>query len=132
MPAAIERRLLQAAILVACVVPIYGGLWGVLGRMSTQGAASQSEARYLSGLLLGIGLAFLACVPTIERRGAEVRLMAAIIVVGGLSRLAGVGVTGTPPDVVVPLVMELGVTVVLALWRERVARRVLAKRPDPR
>jgi hypothetical protein len=132
IPASLERRLLQATILVACLVPLYGGSWGVLGHLHTIGVSSQSEARYLSGLLLGIGLAFIACTPTIERRGREVRLMAAVIVVGGLSRLAGIGVTGAPPEVAIPLVMELGVTVALALWRERVERRVLAKQPAAR
>ena len=87
-------------------------------------AASASEARYLSGLLLGIGLTFWACVPTIERRGAVVRALAAIVVVGGLARLAGAVQTGFPPSVSLPLVMEIAVTPLVALWRERVEQRL--------
>jgi hypothetical protein len=123
-PAA-ERRCLQAAIAVAGIVPVGGGLWGVLGHMTTEGALSTSNARYLSGLLLGVGLTFWIAIPTIERRGTVVRALAAIVVIGGLSRLAGaVLVTGFPASVSLPLVMELGVTPLVALWRERVERRL--------
>lgn len=125
MSPALERRLLQIAIAVAGIVPVGGGLWGVLGGMTTEGALSASNARYLSGLLLGIGLTFWIAIPTIERRGTIVRGLAAIVVVGGVARLAGaVLVTGFPPAVVLPLVMELGVTPLIALWRERVERRL--------
>lgn len=130
MSPAIERRLLQAVILLAGVVPVGGGLWGALGHMATVGAASASEARYLSGLLLGIGLTFWGCVPTIERRGVVVRALAAIVVVGGLARLAGAIETGFPPSVSLPLVMEVLVTPLVALWRERVERRLTAAQPD--
>jgi Domain of unknown function (DUF4345) len=123
---AFERRALQTVILVAGVVPVGGGLWGALGHMATVGAASASEARYLSGLLLGIGLTFWACVPTIERRGAVVRALAAIVMLGGLARLAGAVQTGLPSSVSLPLVMEIGVTPLVALWRERVERRLTA------
>ncbi len=127
MSPALERRLLQVAIAVAGLVPVGGGIWGALGQMTTAGAASTSNARYLSGLLLAIGLTFWICIPTIERRGAVFRALAAIIVVGGVARLAGaVLVTGFPPEVSLPLVMELGVTPLLAIWRERVERRLAA------
>jgi hypothetical protein len=119
----VERRLLQGVILLAACVPVYGGLWGALGHMRTLDASSASEGRYLSGLLLGIGLIFWSCVPAIERRGAVVRALAAIVFVGGLARLAGTPVTGWSHSVTLPLVMELGVTPLVALWRERVERR---------
>jgi hypothetical protein len=122
---ALERRLLQLAIAVAGVVPVGGGLWGVLGHMATAGAASTSNARYLSGLLLGIGLTFWIAIPTIERRGTVVRALTAIIFVGGVARLAGaILTTGFPPEVALPLAMELGVTPLIAIWRERVERRL--------
>ena len=106
-------------------MPVGGGLWGVLGGMTTAGALSASNARYLSGLLLGIGLTFWIAIPTVERRGTIVRGLAAIVVIGGLARLAGaVLVTGFPPAVALPLIMELGVTPLIALWRERVERRL--------
>ena len=121
---AVERRLLQGVILLAGLVPVYGGGWGALGHMATTTATSASEARYLSGLLLGIGLTFWWCVPAIERRGPLVRGLAIIIVIGGLARLIGVRETGLSPPVAFPLVMELIVTPLVALWRERVERRL--------
>lgn len=124
MSPTVERRALQACIAVAGVVPVGGGLWGVLGGMNTVGVTAASHGRYLSGLLLGIGLAFWCSIPTIERRGSVVRTLAFVVFVGGLARLAGVLETGAPGAVAFPLVMELGVTPVLALWRERVQRRL--------
>jgi len=121
-----ERRALQLVIAVAGLVPVGAGLWGALGHMGTVGGASASQARYLSGLLLGIGLAFWACIPSIERRGAEVRALALIVAVGGLARLLGAFETGLSRAVLLPLIMELGVTPAVALWRERVARRLAA------
>ena len=119
MTPGLERRLLQAGFAVAAVVPVSTGLLGALGRWEPD-----SHARYLSGLLLGIGLTFWWTIPSIARRGADVRALAAIVVVGGLARLAGVVETGLKPSVARPLAMELGVTPLLALWRERVARRL--------
>lgn len=121
---AIERRALQACIAVAGIMPVGGGLWGVLGGMNTVGVTAASHGRYLSGLLLGIGLAFWCSIPTIERRGSVVRTLAFVVFVGGLARVAGVSETGAPGAVAFPLVMELGVTPALALWRERVQRRL--------
>jgi hypothetical protein len=121
---ALERRLLQAAIAVAGLVPVGAGVWGALGGMNTEGVTSDSHARYLSGLLLGVGLIFWWTIPAIERRGAAVRTLAAVVLIGGLARLAGALQTGLPPAVALPLVMELGVTPALALWRERVERRL--------
>lgn len=115
----LERRLLQAGFAVAGIVPVTAGLLGALGRLAPGG-----HARYLSGLLLGIGLTFWWAVPAIERRGAVVRALAVIVVIGGLARLAGVLEAGFEPSGALPLAMELGVTPLLALWRERVQRRI--------
>lgn len=120
----LERRLLKLCVVAAAFVPVSAGLWGVLGGVHTQGVTAASHVRYLSGVLLGIGLAFWACAPTLERRGAEVRVLSAIVVLGGLARLAGaVADTGLSPAVAWPLVMELIVTPALALWRERLERQ---------
>ena len=120
-----ERRLLQLTVLLAGFVPVMAGVWGAAGGLHSPGVSADSEARYLSGLLLGIGLCFWGCLPRIERRGAEVRIMVLIVVTGGLARLFGAFFTGAwGPAVALPLVMELGVTPLLALWRERVQRRL--------
>ena len=127
-----ERRLLQLVILLAAIVPVSAGAWGAAGGLHLSASGADSQVRYLSGLLLGIGLCFWAFTPTIERRGAEVRVLALIVVIGGLARLFGVVTTGAAHTVSVgPLAMELGVTPLLALWRERVERRLRPQSPIP-
>ncbi len=121
-----ERRALQIVIFLAAIVPVAGGAAGVLGGQGAfgpwAGAGEDSQMRYLSGLLLALGLIFWACVPTIERRGEIVRAMAAMVVVGGLARLAGLLLVGDPGRIRWALLMELIVTPLLCLWQARIAR----------
>ena len=123
-----ERRLLQIVVSVACLVPVLGGGAGVLFGLPMVGiaaaaAGADSHFRYLSGLLLGIGIGFLSAVPHIEARTGRFRLLAAIVVVGGLGRLLS-AILSFRPDAasVFALAMELVVTPALAVWQARVAR----------
>ena len=109
---------------IAGLVPVGGGLLGVVTgprlaeATAFAGSVSQdSHFRYLSGLLLGIGLAFWAMVPRIA-----FRLLAAIVVTGGVARLLALVLHG-PPDapMLFALGMELGVTPLLCLWQWRIA-----------
>jgi uncharacterized protein DUF4345 len=129
-----EKRLLQAAVAIACLVPVTAGGFGVIrgpAMLDIAAAAAPAAAhfRYLSGLLLGIGLGFLSMLPRIEAHGRRFRLLAAIVLVGGLSRLISVALSGSiDAATLFALVMELGVTPALALWQWRVAR--LSAMPD--
>lgn len=126
---AAETRALQACVLLAAAVPVAAGLAGVvLGPAAVElpglAPSQDSHARYLSGLLLGIGLAFWSTVPGIARRGARFRLLAAIVVLGGLGRLVSLAAAGTPSaPMLAGLALELGATPLLALWQARVAAR---------
>lgn len=131
-----ERRLLQIAVAVFGCVPVFAGLAGALGGGGFTGiegsVSGESHVRYLSGLLLGIGLAFWAAIPRIEVHGRRVRLLAAIVVVGGLARLIGLALDGVPEaSMLFALVMELVVTPAVALWQARIAH-TFAPRPPPR
>ncbi len=124
-----ERRALQFAVAAACFVPISAGLAGVVlgprlvGAFAVGSSDLDSHFRYLSGLLLAIGVAFVSTIPRIETRGNRFRLLTFIVVVGGLGRLLGVLMSGRPsPVMMAALVMELVVTPGLALWQYRVAR----------
>jgi hypothetical protein len=104
-----ERRALQFAIALAACVPVGAGLGGVLlGPALTPGEpfgpSTDSHYRYLSGLLLGIGL---------------------IVVIGGLARLLGLILADALPSLPMrlALVMELVVTPALVLWQSRVSSR---------
>lgn len=124
----IERHALRATICVACLVPIGAGGAGVLlgPRMAHSAAGTadiDSHFRYLSGLLLAIGLGFASTVPRIEEQGARFRLLAGVVVLGGLGRVISLLAIGVPsPAMVAALAMELVVTPALALWQRRVAK----------
>ena len=133
-----ERRLLQSAVLVCALVPILGGGTGVLSGLAMVGPLfanggtpgfADGHFRYLSGLLLAIGLGFLSTVPGIERRSGRFRLLAAIVFAGGLGRLLSLALGGTPDAATMfALAMELGVTPALALWQWRVGAASRAAR----
>lgn len=131
MTISFERRLLQAVAAAACLVPILAGGSGVLrGAAMIRGVGAgapidlDSHFRYLSGLLLGLGVAFAACVPAIERRTLLFRTLGLVVVLGGLGRLLALTEGGLPgPGHLFGLAMELGALPLLLLWQARVARR---------
>lgn len=131
-----ERRLLQLAVAAASLVPLtIGGLSLWQSATVLKGVTDplppdlDSHFRYLSGLLFGVGLVFLALIPRIERHGSAVRALAAIIVVGGAGRLASLLQIGAPSEGhLFGLIMELVVVPLIALWQSRVARRCRAVR----
>ena len=76
------------------------------------------------GLLLALGLCFWGTIPRIEERRPPFRFLTVIVVIGGLSRLVGLVLTGLPSLAMFGgLAMELIVTPLLCLWQTRVAHR---------
>lgn len=123
-----ERRLLQQSVAIVATIPVATGLYGVLfGQALTGDAVSisaESHFRYLSGLLLGIGLCFWSTLPSIEIHTGRIRLLTLLVVIGGLSRLIGLALTGLPSLFMLGgLFVELIVAPVLCLWQTRVANR---------
>lgn len=123
-----ERRLLQQAVGLGGIVPFAAGLYGVLFGTALTGdvtsVSADSHFRYLSGLLLGIGICFWSTIPNIEERTGRFRLLTLLVIIGGLARLAGFLFTGLPSVFMIGgLVMELVVTPLLCLWQTRVANR---------
>ena len=121
-------RRLQIAVAVAGLVPVTAGGSGVLfgTAMTDAGFVSislDSHYRYLSGLLLAIGLIFWAQVPRIAKSGPTFRLLTLVVVIGGLGRLAALAVIGVPSfPMLGGLIMELIVTPGLCLWQTWLAR----------
>ncbi|WP_201861014.1 DUF4345 domain-containing protein [Microvirga soli] len=123
-----ERRLLQQSVAIVAAIPVATGLYGVLfGQALTGDAVSisaESHFRYLSGLLLGIGLCFWSTLPSIEIHTGRIRLLTLLVVIGGLSRLIGLALTGLPSLFMLGgLFVELVAAPVLCLWQTRVANR---------
>jgi hypothetical protein len=80
-----------------------------------------SHFRYLSGLLFGIGIAFAASIPAIERRSELFAALSLLVVIGGLSRLGALIVYAMPATPhVLALLMELAVVPLLYVWQKRV------------
>jgi cation transporter-like permease len=131
-----EKRMatrgLQAVVAVGSLVPIAAGAAGILfgsapfGDPAGSSADFESHFRYLSGLLLGIGLAYLSAVPDIERRRNRFLLLGSLVVVGGLARLFSVLASGSAsPAVLAALTMELLVTPALTFWQWRISARAI-------
>lgn len=130
----VQIRMLQVAVAILSLIPIGAGLAGaifgigVFGPASSLGYDADSTGRYLSGLLLAIGLGFWATVPRIEAQGVRFRLLTLLVFTGGLARLSGLFLVGLPSIAMLGgLVMELLVTPGLALWRERLERLCIAR-----
>ena len=117
------KRALQIAVAASGIVPVSAGLAGIILGPSMGGAINpaadlDSHFRYLSGLLLGIGLAFWSTIPGIERKGAFFQLLTAIVFIGGLARLYGIAAEGLPGyPMIFGLAMEPAVTPMLCLWQ---------------
>lgn len=130
MRIAAERRLLQGATAVLCLVPLSMGVASIVRSATVlKGVTAplpvdlDSHYRYLSGLLLGIGIVFLASIPRIETHRTAFRALGAVIVVGGLSRLLSLLQAGVPSaGHCLGLALELIAVPLIVLWQGRVAR----------
>lgn len=126
------KRALQLAVALCSLVPIVaGGAGMLLGPALVSGAAGDDRDldghfRYLSGLLLGIGLAYASAVPGIERRRNRFLLLGFIVILGGFGRLGSLLTKGAPSPVMLgALVLELLVTPILTLWQLRVSQGMI-------
>lgn len=133
----IEKRLLQIVVAIACLVPLIAGGQsilhgpGAMGHLAVVPVDLDSHYRYISGIFFGVGVAFTTCVPAIERKGPRFRLLGALVVCGGLSRVVSLLAVGAPSQGhLFGLAMELGVVPLLMGWQWRVERHVAA--PPPR
>jgi len=127
-----ERRLLQICVAVGGLIPVSAGAAGIIFGPhfvdAMVGAAADSHFRYLSGLLLGIGIGFWSTIPRIEANGKLFRTLTFLVFVGGLARLYSIVAIGFPPDAMLgALAMELGVTPLLFWWQGRVSRGSIKK-----
>lgn len=122
------RQALQRVVAAGALVPVAAGLYGVLlGINGLSGGVADisldSQYRYLSGLLAGIGILFWTCVPGIEGKTRLFRFLTLVVALGGLARLLGLYLTGLPSlTMLAALALELVVTPLLCLWQTLIAR----------
>ena len=124
----IEKRALQVCVAFACLVPLITGGQSILRGPGFLHVAPvpvdlDSHFRYVSGIFFALGVAFVTCVPAIERKGARFRLLGVMVVCGGCARLVSLMAVGVPSrGHVFGLCMELGVVPLLMWWQWRVSR----------
>ena len=126
-----ERRLLQAIVMLASIVPLsMGGLSVLRGADVLKGMDPpfpvdlDSHYRYLSGLLLGIGIVFVSTIPRIERHRTIFLTLGVVVFTGGLARLWSLAEAGPPSGGhLFGLAMELVAVPLIVLWQGRVARQ---------
>lgn len=125
-----EKRILQAVVAVACLVPLsVGGESilrgpGFLGHPPAIPTDLDSHFRYISGIFFGVGIAFATCIPGLEAKGPRFRLLGALVVCGGLSRVVSLIAVGPPSfGHLFGFCMELGVVPLLMLWQASFAQR---------
>ena len=131
-----EKRLLQLVIVLAAFVPVLAGVVGVLRGPGMAGAVFGAEAdsqfRYLSGILVGVGAAYWLAVPAVEREGQRLFMLTLIVVVGGFCRAVGMLIEGPAgPAAYAALSMELIVAPGVYLWQARIAHRASMDAPSP-
>ncbi|MEO8375772.1 MAG: DUF4345 domain-containing protein [Sphingomonas bacterium] len=126
----IEKRLLQAIVAIACLVPLITGGQSILhgpaflGHPAVIPVDLDSHFRYISGIFFAVGIAFASCVPGIETKGPRFRLLGALVIMGGLSRVVSLVAVGVPSKGhLFAFAMELGVVPLLMLWQAGFARR---------
>ena len=82
-----------------------------------------SNLRFFAGVWLGLGIALLWTVPSIERQGALFRTIWGAIFLGGVGRLLSMATLGAPP---VPFIGFTGLEILGApafiYWQHRLAQ----------
>lgn len=124
----LEKHALQLTIALGGCVPVSAGLWGIFKGASLfepviLPLSTNNHMVYLSGVLLGIGLAFQASIPSIEQHTKRIRLLTFLVFTGGLARLWDCIAHGTfTPGTQFALAMELLITPGICAWQSKVAR----------
>jgi len=131
-----EKKLLQAIVSVLAITPVLVGLAGIvigpafLHVERPWPVDLDSHFRFLSGIFLAIGIAWLTCVPAIETRTARFRFLALLTFCGGLARLVSLILAGAPSTGhLAGLSVELVAVPLLVMWQERIARLAASDAP---
>jgi hypothetical protein len=126
-----SKRLLQVATAILGLVPLATGVVTMFGLgdpvYESAGLPAfpllDSNLRFFGGVWLGLGIALLWLIPSIERRAALFRVIWGAIFLGGLGRFLSIVVVGVPPAPFVGFtVLELFGAPLFIYWQHRVAQ----------
>lgn len=131
MSSFLSRTALQVVTGVLGIVPVVTGLIGLRGLhdpvyapVSTPHAILlDTNLRFFSGVWLGLGLAILWLIPSIERQTTLFRAIWGAIFVGGIGRVLSIALAGTPPaPFVFFTLLEIAGAPLFIYWQHRVAQ----------
>jgi hypothetical protein len=128
-----EQDLLQICTGLLALIPIATGIVTLLGVKDPlyrplalpEAPVLDSNLRFFGGIWLGIGLAMLWLVPSIERQGTLFRALWVAVFLGGVGRVLSWMLIGTPPKPYVGFILlELVGAPLFIYWQHRVAQSV--------
>ena len=126
-----NKRLLQVTTAILGLVPVITGIITMLGIYDPIYASAgvphfpllDSNLRFFGGVWLGLGVAILWLVPSIEKQGVLFRVIWGAIFLGGIGRLLSIVFLGLPP---IPFIGFTALEVIGAplfiYWQYRVAQ----------
>jgi uncharacterized protein YjeT (DUF2065 family) len=129
------KLLLQICTAVLALIPIVTGIITLLGLKDPlyrplalpRSSVLDSNLRFFGGIWLGIGLAMLWLVPSIERQGVLFRALWGAVFLGGVGRMLSWILIGAPPKPFIGFtVLELVGAPLFIYWQHRVAQALAA------
>ena len=115
-------------------VPIAAGLAGIINgpdlvSIDNAPVKAQSHFRYLSGLLMAIGIGFLTILPAPVKNRNRFVLLTFIVITGGVARLTDLLINGWAGNIMTfALINEIIIVPLLCLWLLSISAKI--KRQD--
>jgi uncharacterized protein DUF4345 len=129
------KLLLQICTAVLALIPIVTGIVTLLGLKDPlyrplplpRSPILDSNLRFFGGIWLGIGLAMLWLVPSIEQQGVLFRALWGAVFLGGVGRILSWILIGAPPKPFIGFtLLELIGAPFFIYWQHRVAQALAA------
>lgn len=126
-----SKKTLQVTTAILGLVPLITGIVTMLGVKDPIYAAAEippfplldSNLRFFGGVWLGLGIAILWLIPTIEKQAVLFRVIWGAIFLGGVGRALSVVLVGAPPLPFIGFtVLELVGAPLFVWWQYRVAQ----------
>ena len=124
-----NKKPLQVTTAVLAIIPVVRGLVSMLGVKDPIYASAglpsfpllDSNLRFFGGVWLGLGIALLRLIPSIEKQTALFQTIWGAIFLGGIGRLLSIVAVGSPPISVIGFTaLEIIGAPLFVYWHHRV------------